>query len=127
MAQIKIDDIGGLSKKVVEGVVKETTMALLAVMQQKQAKSSGGEGTPVDTGVLIGGWQSEMDGPLKGTVFNNIEYAAPVIAGENLPPSWKGQYRTAQGTIENYPDLIAKEVATRDVPKIVKDVQRRLG
>ena len=127
MAQIKIGDIGGVSRRVVEGVVEETTMALLAVLQQKQAMSSGGEGTPVDTANLIEGWQSEMDGPLKGRVFNNVVYAAPVIAGENLPPSWNGEFRTRQGTIQNYPELIAKEVAKRDVPKIVKAVQRRLS
>lgn len=127
MAQIKIGDIGGLSRRVVEGVVEETTMALLAVLQQKQAKSSGGEGTPVDTANLIEGWRSEMDSPLKGRVFNNVVYAAPVIAGENLPPSWNGEFKTQQGTIQNYPDLIAKEVAKRDVPKIVKAVQRRLS
>ena len=127
MAQIKIGDIGGLSRRVVEGVVEETTMALLAVLQQKQAMSSGGKGTPVDTANLIEGWRSEMDGPLKGRVFNNVVYAAPVITGENLPPSWNGEFKTRQGTIQNYPELIAKEVAKRDVPKIVKAVQRRLS
>ena len=127
MAQIKIDDIGGLSRRIVEGVVEETTMALLAVLQQKQAMSSGGRGTPVDTANLIEGWRSEMDGPLKGRVFNNVVYAAPVITGENLPPSWNGEFKTRQGTIQNYPELIAKEVAKRDVPKIVKAVQRRLS
>ena len=127
MAQIKIGDIGGLSRRVVEGVVEETTMALLAVLQQKQAMSSGGKGTPVDAANLIEGWRSEMDGPLKGRVFNNVVYAAPVITGENLPPSWNGEFKTRQGTIQNYPELIAKEVAKRDVPKIVKAVQRRLS
>ena len=60
-------------------------------------------------------------------LFNNVVYAAPVIAGENLPPSWNGEFRTRQGTIQNYPELIAKEVAKRDVPKIVKAVQRRVS
>ena len=66
-----------------------------------------------------------MDNPLQGRVFNRTVYAQPVVMGENLPKSWGGKYRTKQGTIPGYPELIADEVAERDVPKIVNDIRRR--
>ena len=58
-------------------------------------------------GRLRNAWQSD---PAKGEVTNNMEYAEPVIYGTNLPPSWKGKFRTRQGTVPGFPDLIAKEL-----------------
>ena len=46
----------------------------------------------------------------EGSVTNNIEYAEPVCFGVNLPPSWGGQYRTRQGTVAGFPELIGKEL-----------------
>jgi len=65
-------------------------------------------------GRLRNSWQSEVPRPgdknPAGTVLNNVEYAEPVIYGTALPPSWKGQFRTRQGTVPGFPDLIAKEL-----------------
>ncbi len=71
--------------------------------------------TPVgETGRLQNAWQSDTPSPgdknPAGTVLNNVEYAEPVIYGTALPPSWKGQFRTRQGTVPGFPDLIAKEL-----------------
>ena len=71
--------------------------------------------TPVgETGVLRNGWKSETARPgarnPEGVVTNNVEYAEPNIYGTALPPSWKNEYRTRQGTIPGFPDLIAKEL-----------------
>ena len=63
-------------------------------------------------------WQSD---PKEGEVINNLEYAEPVIYGTNLPPSWRGKYRTRQNTVPGFPDLIAKELeswAQREYNKI---------
>lgn len=43
-------------------------------------------------------------------IHNNLPYAEPVAYGTNLPASWGGQYRTRQGTVPGYPDLIAREI-----------------
>jgi len=43
-------------------------------------------------------------------MHNNVEYAEPVIMGTGLPPSWGGVYRTRQGTVPGFPDLVAREV-----------------
>ena len=70
--------------------------------------------TPVDTGRLQNSWQSDTVPPgsnkFEAAVINNVEYAEPVIYGTALPPSWKGQFRTRQGTVPGFPDLIAKEL-----------------
>ena len=108
-----------------EEVVKKATFTLHSKLKLYEAASRGGIGTPVDTGVLIGAWQKKMDSPKQGRVFNSLEYAEPVITGENLPPSWKGQFRTRQGTKQNYHESILEEVMQQDVPKIIRDVRRR--
>ena len=67
-------------------------------------------------GRLRNSWQSDTPLPgdknPKGSVTNNVEYAEPVIYGTALPPSWRGQFRTRQGTKPGFPDLIAKELET---------------
>jgi len=122
---IRIRDIGDFCREEVEETVKKTTFALHGKLKLYEAANRGGIGTPRDTGVLIGAWEQTMDNPLQGRVFNRTVYAQPVIMGENLPKSWGGKYRTKQGTIPGYPELIADEVAERDVPKIVNDIRRR--
>ena len=54
-------------------------------------------------------WQTDIK-EFKGTISNNLPYAEPVCYGENLPPSWGGQYRTRQQTVKGFPELIGKEL-----------------
>ena len=124
MARVGEIDFGDLEGDL-EQVVKEATLSLHGKLKLYEAASRGGIGTPVDTGVLIGRWQMTMDSPGQGRVFNSLEYAAPVIAGEDLPPSWGNKFRTRQGTKQNYHESILEEVMREDVPKIIKDVRRR--
>ena len=124
MARVGEIDFGDLEGDL-EQVVKEATITLHSKLKLYEAASRGGIGTPVDTGVLIGNWQMTMDSPKQGRVFNNLEYAAPVITGEDLPPSWNKQYRTRQGTKQNYHESILEEVMEQDLPKIISSVSRR--
>lgn len=61
-------------------------------------------------GILRGAWQADVSKPYVGRVINNVEYAEPVCFGNNLPPSWKGQFKTRQDTIAGFPELIGKEL-----------------
>ena len=61
------------------------------------------------TGNLFRSWQTEIK-PFQGVVFTDVEYAEPVAYGTNLPDSWGGRYRTNQGTIKGYPELIANQL-----------------
>jgi len=60
-------------------------------------------------GQLRGSWQTKIR-KFQGEVFTNVEYAEPVCFGVNLPPSWRGQYRTRQGTVAGFPEVIGKEL-----------------
>ena len=124
MARVGEIDFGDLEGDL-EQVVKEATITLHSKLKLYEAASNGGIGTPVDTEVLIGRWEMTMDNPKQGRVFNSLDYAEPVITGENLPPSWGGKYRTKQGTKINYHESILEEVMEQDLPKIISSVSRR--
>jgi len=62
-------------------------------------------------GELRGAWQTEIK-KFRGTIINIKDYAEPVCYGTNLPPSWRGQYKTRQNTKAGFPELIAKELET---------------
>ena len=74
-------------------------------------------------GTLRGAWQTDVSKPYVGEVTNNMEYAEPVCYGTDLPPSWKGQFKTRQGTRPGFPELIGKELeswAQQQYQKIVR-------
>ena len=101
--EIRVDQIGGFFEGQVKELIKASTFEW-----HRRVK----EETPVgETGNLRNGWMPEMAGDgFSGTVENRVEYAEPVCYGTNLPPSWKGKYRTRQGTVPGFPDRIAKEL-----------------
>jgi len=97
------------------------------------------EGSPTDTGRLKNSWQisenvAEGNGKPLGdypnvvtppdrtnyqkerigktyVMYNNLEYAEPVITGVNMPPSWKGRWRSRNSQIDkNYHLTIAKDI-----------------
>ena len=98
--QIRIDQIPDVMEEAVIDLVAATTLEWT-----KRVKKA----TPVDTGRLRNSWQTEIK-PTSGTIINNLPYAEPVCYGENLPPSWQGQYRTKQKTVAGFPELIGKEL-----------------
>jgi hypothetical protein len=75
-------------------------------------------------GDLRSAWQTQI-GKFHAKIINNMEYAEPVLYGNNLPPSWRGQYRTRQRTVPGFPDLIGKKIATTRVPQFIAAFRRR--
>tara|TARA_B100000519_G_C14108778_1_gene374711 strand:+ start:190 stop:525 length:336 start_codon:yes stop_codon:yes gene_type:complete len=98
--EIKLTEINDFFKEDVVDLVAATTLEWTARVKKA---------TPVDTGRLRNSWQTEIE-DFRGTIINNLPYAEPVCYGENLPPSWGGQYRTRQKTVAGFPELIAKEL-----------------
>ena len=99
--QIKITQIADHMRGEVQQLVVATTLEWERRVKEK---------TPVgDTGNLRNGWQHEIK-PILGEITNPVEYAEPVCFGNNLPPSWQGKYRTRQGTVPGFPELIGKEL-----------------
>jgi len=95
--QIRLDQIDDYAREQLEVLIRTATLEA-----EKRLKKR----TPVDEGRLVNNWQVKQE-PLRGSVFNNLPYAAPVIAGTNLPPSWQGIQRT-----EPFLDIVAKDIQT---------------
>ena len=112
---IKIDQIADLMEEEIQEVVKLTATSWI-----KQVK----EETPEDTGTLQNAWELEI-GQLEAKIINRMEYAEPVIYGNNLPPSWGGEYRTLKNTQPGFPDRIAKEITVNEVPSFIAAFRRR--
>ena len=102
---IRLDQIGDLFDDQIQTLVKRTTLKWQFELQTRQPPNLG---TPVDTGVLRQAWQVNISEPYTGRIINSMEYAEPVMYGTNLPPSWKGQWRTRVGAIKEFPDLLGK-------------------
>lgn len=97
---IRLDQFGSIGKERLRRIA-----AGAALEAKKRLKNR----TPVKTGVLKNGWKHELK-PAESVVFNNVEYAAPIVAGQNLPPSWGGEYRPLDR--EPFLDIVAKDMQT---------------
>ena len=89
--------------------VMEDAVVFLVAATTLEWTSRVKKATPVDTGRLRNSSQTDIK-PTSGTITNNLPYAEPVCYCENLPPSWKGQFRTRQQTTKGFPELIGKEL-----------------
>ena len=98
--RIKVTEIKGFYEDLIVDAVAGTTLEWT-----RRVKKA----TPVDTGRLRSGWQTNIK-KYSGTIINNVVYAEPVCFGVNKPPSWGGVYRTRQNTVEGFPELIGKEL-----------------
>lgn len=94
---IKLDQIDEYAREQIKTLIKTATLEA-----DRRLKLN----TPVDTGRLRASWQIKQE-EFSGSVFNNLPYAAPVIAGVDLPPSWKGIQRTTP-----FLDSVAKDIQT---------------
>ena len=113
--KIRLDQIDDVMSEAVSALVAATTLEWTARVKLA---------TPVDTGRLRANWQTSIK-KFEGTVFNNVSYAEPVCFGVNLPPSWGKIYRTRQGTVAGFPELIGKELqqwATDEYNKIKRRI-----
>ena len=138
--QIKLNQIDDVMKEVVVDLVQATTLewtartkkatpvfssdnytqseldALPEFFKQSILKHKGGD--------LRAAWQTKIQ-KFKGTITNNLPYAEPVCFGINLPPTWGGQYKTRQGTVPGFPELIAKELTTNYIPRQLARIVRK--
>ena len=109
--------IGNMFDEQVQDLVKRTTLLWASELQTRQPPNLG---TPVDTGVLRQSWTVNVDQPYTGRIINNMEYARPVMYGKDMPPSWQGKWRTAQGAKKGFPDLLGKELSRKHVPRLMR-------
>ena len=113
--KISITEIPDVMEDAIVFLVAATTLEWTARVKKA---------TPVDTGRLRNSWQTDIK-PTTGTVTNNLRYAEPVCFGTNLPKSWGKQYRTRQGTVAGFPELIGKELQKWSLEEYER-IKRRL-
>ena len=122
--EITILQIPKVMEEAVETLVQATTLEWTARVKKATPVRVVYKGEPKGGGQLRNAWQTDIK-KFRGIVSNNLPYAEPVCFGENLPPSWGGQYRTRQNTVAGYPELIAKELqswADGEYRKIVGNI-----
>ena len=107
--QIRIDQIPDVMEDAIVFLVAATTLEWTARVKKATPVRVVYEGEPRGGGQLRNAWQTDIK-PTTGTVTNNLPYAEPVCFGVNLPPSWRGRYRTRQNTVAGFPELIGKEL-----------------
>lgn len=115
--KIRLDQIGDYAEERFELLVR------LAVIKTEGRLKEGSPTGEIGGGRLKNSWQfAENNGA--GTteppqivtgnsylVFSDLPYTEPVITGKNLPPSWKGDWRSRNGQIEkNYHLTIGKDM-----------------
>jgi|TARA_Y100000015_G_C2368740_1_gene78884 hypothetical protein len=125
--KIKITEIADLMEEEIQTVVRLTALEWTQKVKEKtpvRVVLSSDPPSYRGGGDLRNAWQTQI-GKFEAEIINNMEYAEPVLYGKNLPPSWNNEYRTRQGTVPGFPDLIGKEIATTRVPKFIAAFRRR--
>tara|TARA_R100001224_G_scaffold105475_1_gene79304 strand:- start:6 stop:374 length:369 start_codon:yes stop_codon:yes gene_type:complete len=107
--QILLTEVDDFFRDLVVDLVKATTLEWTARVKKATPVRVVYKGEPKGGGQLRAAWQTKIE-PFKGEITNNLVYAEPVCFGINKPPSWGGIYRTRQGTVEGFPELIGKEL-----------------
>ena len=125
--KIKITEIADLMEEEIQTVVRLTALEWTQKVKEKtpvRVVLSSDPPSYRGGGDLRNAWQTQI-GKFEAEIINNMKYAEPVLYGKNLPPSWNNEYRTRQGTVPGFPDLIGKEIATTRVPKFIAAFRRR--
>ena len=122
--KIRLDQIDDVMKEVVVELVQITTLEWTARTKKATPVRVVYEGEPTGGGQLRAAWQTQIK-PLEGLITNNLSYAEPVCFGVNLPPSWGNIYRTRQGTVAGFPELIGKELTTNYIPRQLARIVRK--
>tara|TARA_R100001015_G_C4465567_1_gene50972 strand:- start:178 stop:543 length:366 start_codon:yes stop_codon:yes gene_type:complete len=107
--EIRLESIGDHFEDKVINTVRDATLRGTELIKKATPNAQPADVNYITTGNLFRSWQTEIK-PFVGEVFTNVEYAEPVAYGTNLPKSWGGRYRTNQGTLKGYPELIAKQL-----------------
>lgn len=105
--EIPLDQIGDFYRDSIDALARATTLEATKRLKEETPVRVVYPGEPKGGGDLRNGWIPDTE---NYEVTNRVEYAEPVVYGTNLPPSWKGKYRTRQNTVQRFPDLIAKEL-----------------
>jgi len=122
--KISITEIPDVMEDAIVFLVQATTLEWTARVKKATPVFEPREKEKGVGGSLRNAWQTQIKAT-SGTISNNLPYAEPVCFGTNLPKSWGKQYRTRQGTVAGFPELIGKELQKWSLEEYEK-IKRRL-
>ncbi len=119
---ITIPEISGYCEAKVQELVREASV----VLRNKLIDYSPiGE---VNGGTFKSNWQPPVfsDNGLTVRVINNTQnYGEAITFGENMPPSWKGKFRSRFGLTAGWPEKLAGKDTRDQIPGLWASIVRR--
>jgi len=124
MAQVRITipQISGYCEAKVQKLVREASVVL---RNKLIVHSPTGE---VDGGTFKSNWQPPVyaDKGLTARIVNNTQnYGEAITFGKNMPPSWKGKFRSRFGLIAGWPEKLAGKDTRDQIPGLWASIVRR--
>ena len=124
MAQvrIKLPQLSGYCEAKVQELVREASVVLRNRLVEY---SPTGE---VNGGTFKSNWQPPVyaDKKLTARIINNTQnYGQAITFGKNMPPSWKGKFRSRFGLMAGWPEKLAGKDTRNAIPGIWASIVRR--
>ena len=124
MAQVRITipQISGYCEAKVQELVREASVVLRNKLIEY---SPTGE---VNGGTFKSNWQPPVyaDKGLTARIVNNTQnYSEAITFGKNMPPSWKGKFRSRFGLMAGWPEKLAGKDTRNAIPGIWASIVRR--
>ena len=124
MAQVKITipQISGYCEDKVQELVREASIVLRNKLIDYSPTGQ------VDGGTFISNWQPPVyvDKGLTARIVNNTQnYGEAITFGKNMPPSWKGKFRSLNGLIAGWPEKLAGKDTRDQIPGLWASIVRR--
>jgi hypothetical protein len=119
---ITLPELSGYCEAKVQTLVKEVAVVLRNKLIEY---SPTGE---VNGGTFKSNWQPPVfsDNGLTVRVINNTQnYGEAITFGENMPPSWKGKFRSRFGLMAGWPEKLAGKDTRDQIPGMWSSIVRR--
>jgi len=124
MAQVRITipEISGYCEAKVQELVREASIVLRNKLIDYSPTGK------VNGGTFVGNWQPPVyaDKGLTARIVNNTQnYGEAITFGKNMPPSWKGKFRSRFGLMAGWPEKLAGKDTRNAIPGIWASIVRR--
>jgi hypothetical protein len=122
LSKITLPQLSGYCEAKVQTLMKET-----AVVLRNKLIDYSPEGE-VNGGTFLSNWQPPVfsNNGLTVRVINNTQnYGEAITFGINMPPSWKGKFRSRFGLIAGWPEKLAGKDTRDQIPGLWASIVRR--
>ena len=119
---ITLPELSGYCEAKVQTLVKEAAVVLRNKLIEY---SPTGE---VNGGTFKSNWQPPVysDKGLTARIINNTQnYGEAITFGKNMPPSWKGKFRSRFGLTAGWPEKLAGKDTRNEIPGLWASIVRR--